>query len=201
MDGIQPRLIFWDLKIEVLHSDSNRKQKFMSERRNPSSIKASEKKQSDTKNFLELWHVDFVSSNAKYPHEGTKLYIFVDNEAVIKMIMKGRSPNFRNVFRTDRVAHDSLFDRIILDPKIRIRYADILTKVHFTRDEWNHLPCLFDISLVSSESWIESISQNRSEGMAKRQQEGDYDERVVAKSKPVRNLVSRSCAVPWTTPS
>ena len=37
--------------------------------------------------------------------------------------------------------------------------------------------------------------------MAKRQQEGDYDERVVAKSKPVRNMVSRSCAVPSTTPS
>ena len=44
-------------------------------------------------------------------------------------------------------------------------------------------------------------SQNRSKGMAERQQEGDYDERVVAKSKPVRNLVSRSCAVPSTTPS
>ena len=29
--------------------------------------------------------------------------------------------------------------------------------------------------------------------MAKRQQEGGYDEIVVAKSKPVRNLVSRSC--------
>ena len=32
-----------------------------------------------------------------------------------------------------------------------------------------------------------------------RQQEGDYDERVVAKSKPVRNLVSRSHAEPSTT--
>ena len=37
--------------------------------------------------------------------------------------------------------------------------------------------------------------------MAKRQQECDYDERVIAKSKPARNLVSRSCAGPPTTPS
>ena len=35
--------------------------------------------------------------------------------------------------------------------------------------------------------------------MAKRQQEGDYDEGVVAKSKSVRNLVSRSSAGPSTT--
>ena len=65
----------------------------------------------------------------------------------------------------------------------------------------NHLLCLFNISLFSSQSCIESFSQNRSDGMAKRQKEGDYDERVVAKSKPVRNLLSWSCAGPSTTPS
>ena len=79
---------------------------------------------------------------AKCSHEGTKLYIFEDNEAVIKIIIKGRSPNLRHVSKTHRVALDWLFDRINLDPKIRIRYvdsknqlADILTKGHFTRDE------------------------------------------------------------------
>ena len=52
-----------------------------------------------------------------------------------------------------RVALDWLFDRINLDPKIQIRYvgtkhqiADILTKGHFIRDEWNDLLCLFNIS-------------------------------------------------------
>ena len=121
------------------------------------------------------------------------------------MITKGRSPNLRHVSRTRRVALDWLFDRINLDPKIRIRYvnsknqfADILTIGHFTRDELNHLLCLFTFS---SQSCCEVSSQNVSEAMAKRQQEGDYDERVVAKSKPVRNLVSRSCAGPSTTPS
>ena len=77
------------------------------------------KKQSD-----DLSQVDFVSSNAKCSHEGTKLHIFEDSEAVIKMIMKGRSPNLRHVSRTHRVALDWLFDRINLDPKIQIRYVD-----------------------------------------------------------------------------
>ena len=40
----------------------------------------------------------------------------------------------------------------------------------------------FNISLCSF--------QKCSEIMAKRQQEGDYEERVVAKSKPARNVVS-----------
>ena len=60
-----PALDLWDLIIEVLHSDSNRKQKLKPERRNPSSDKASVKKQSDTQNSLDISQVDFVSSNAK----------------------------------------------------------------------------------------------------------------------------------------
>ena len=52
------------------------------------------------------------------------LYVFEDNEAVIKMIMKGRSPTMRHVSRTHRVALDWLFDRIYLDTKIQIKYID-----------------------------------------------------------------------------
>ena len=83
--------------------------------------------------------------------------MFEDNEAVIKMIMKGRSPTMRHVSRTHRVALDWLFDRINLGPKIQIKYidtknqlADILTKKNFTRDEWNHLLTLFNSSHFSS---------------------------------------------------
>ena len=47
------------------------------------------------------------------------------NEAVIKMIIKGRSPTMRHVSRTHRVALDWLFDRINLDPKnSKIRHID-----------------------------------------------------------------------------
>ena len=112
------------------------------------------------------------------------LKIFEDNEAVIKMIIKGRSPAMRHVSRTHRVALDCLFDRINLGPKIQIKYidtknqlADILTKGNFTRDEWNHLLCSFNISHFSS--------INKCKAMSKRTQE------VTAKSKPMTNLVSR----------
>ena len=96
----------------------------------------------------------------------------------------------RHVSRTHRVALDWLFDRINLDPKIQITYidtenqfADILTKENFTRDEWNHLLCLFNISHFSS--------INNLEAMSKRTQEDAGEERVTAKSKPMMNLVSR----------
>ena len=104
-----------------------------------------------------------------------------DNEAVIKMIIKGRSPTMRHVSRTHRVALDWLFDRINLDPKIQIKYidtknhlADILTKGNFTRYEWNHLFCLFNISHFSS--------INNLEAMSKRTQEDAGEERVEWKS-------------------
>ena len=96
----------------------------------------------------------------------------------------------RHVSRTSRVALDWLFDRINLDPKIQIKYidtknqlADILTKGNFTRDEWNHLLCVFNISHFSS--------TNCSEMMSKRTQKDSSEERVTAKSKPMMNLVSR----------
>ena len=96
----------------------------------------------------------------------------------------------RHVSRTHRVALDWLFDRINLDPKIQIKYidtknqlADILTKGNFTRDEWNHLLCLFNISHFSS--------INNLEAMSKRTPEDAGEERVTAKSKPMMNLVSR----------
>ena len=96
---------------------------------------------------------DQVPSNAHLSEKKSQLYSFEDNEAVIKMIIKGRSPTMRHVSGTHRVALDWLLDRINLDPKIQIKYlesnnqiADIETKGSFTRDEWNHLLHLFDIT-------------------------------------------------------
>ena len=137
--------------------------------------------------------IDLVPSNVQSSRQEALLYVFEDNEAVIKMIIKGRSPSMRHVSRTHRVALDWLFDRINLDPKIQIKYidtknqlADILTKGNFTRDAWNHLLCLFNISHF--------ISSNCLEVMSKRTQEDAGEDRVTAKSKPMMNLVSR-CSV------
>ena len=137
-----------------------------------------------------------VSVSCRVVHSSRQealLYLFEDNEAVIKMIIKGRSPTMRHVSRTHRVALDWLFDRINLDPKIQIKYidtknqlADILTKGNFTRDEWNHLLCVFNISHFSSTDALEVMS--------KRTQEDAGGERVTAKSKPMMNLFSRYSA-------
>ena len=138
-------------------------------------------------------NVDCISSNVNSYRQKALLYVFEDNEAAIKMIIKGRSPTMRHVSRTHRVALDWLFDRINLDPKIQIKYvdtknqlADILTKGNFTRDDRNHLLCLFNISHFSSTNCLDVMS--------KRTQEDAGEERVTAKSKPMMNLVSR-CSV------
>ena len=59
-------------------------------------------------------------------------YYLEDNEAVIKMIIKGRSPTLRHVSRTHRVALDWLFDRKELDPKdtSQIRWHPKPTRWH-----------------------------------------------------------------------
>ena len=102
-------------------------------------------------------NIDYVPSNVQSSRQEALLYVFEDNEAAIRMIIKGGSPTMRHVSRTHRVALDWLFDRINPDSKIEIKYidtknqlADILTKGNFTRDEWNHLlSCLtFAISVL-----------------------------------------------------
>ena len=137
-------------------------------------------------------------------HSGSNamLYVFEDNEAVIKMIIKGRSPTMRHVSRTPRIALDWLFDRINFDSKIQIRYidtkhqlADILTKGNFTRYEWNILLHLFNISHFSSTCCAENSSLlSCPSTMAKRMQEQKEEEIIVAKSKPSAMNLSSSIA-------
>ena len=47
----------------------------------------------------DLPNVDFVPSNVNSSHHEALLYVFEDNEAVIKMILKGRSPNKETCFQ------------------------------------------------------------------------------------------------------
>ena len=141
-----------------------------------------------------LKDIDAVPSNVQSASREALLYVFEDNEAVIKMIIKGRSPTMRHVSRTHRVALDWLFDRINLDSKIQIKYidtknqlTDILTKGNFTRDEWNHLLNLFNISHFSSTACTAA--------MVKRAQQDSGEERVTAKSRPMMNLTARMPSV------
>ena len=138
--------------------------------------------------------IDAVPSNFQSARQEALLYVFEDNEGVIKMIIKGRSPTMKHVSRTHRVALDWLFDRINLDPKIRIKYidtknqlADFFTKGKFTSDEWNHLFTLFNISHFRSTAGTAA--------MAKRAQQGSGEEHVTAKSRPMMKLTERTPSV------
>ena len=64
-------------------------------------------------------NIDSVPLNIQSSRQGALLYVFEDNEAVIKMIIKGRSPTMRHISRTHGVALDWLFDRINLDKKYK----------------------------------------------------------------------------------
>ena len=160
MDGI-PALDLWDLVIETFHSSPNQinKSKDLESQGNLSRNTTFHKKiQNSTKHAdLDLNIVDHVSSDVKPSQFGAMLCIFQDNEALIKMFIKCRTPTMRHVSRTHRVALDWWFERINLDPKIRIKdvdtkhlLADVLINGNFTPDEWNNLLHLFNISNLSS---------------------------------------------------
>ena len=124
------------------------------------------------------------------------------------MIIKGRSPTMRHVSRSHRVALDWLFDRINLDQKIQIRYtdtkhqlADILTKGNFTRDEWNNLLHLFNISHFSSTCCTKNFSLISCSTVAKRIQDQKEEERVVSKSRPAAMNLSSFIATSSSTAS
>ena len=186
LDGI-PALDLWDLIVTVLHGNTYQSNQV---RGNPCTnlleVRAAPhtlQKRKKSHGMIDvLDNVDFISSNVNSSRKEAMLYVFEDNEAVIKMIIKERSPTMRHVSRTHRVALDWLFDRINLDPKIQIKYidtknqlADILTKGNFTRDEWNHLLCLFNIGHFSS--------TDCSEVMSKRTQKDSGEEKSHSKIK------------------
>ena len=182
LDGLLA-LELWDLIVSVFGNVSH-----ISDR--PGKPVNGEDKHHKSHNKIDaMKDIDAIPSNVQSARQEALLYVFEDNEAVIKMIMKGRSPTMRHVSRTHRVALDWFFDRINLDPNVQIKYidtqnqlADILTKGNFTRDEWNHLLCLFNISHFSSTNCIELMST--------RTQQDPSEERVTAKSKPMMNLVA-----------
>ena len=132
LDGL-PALELWDLIVSVFGNFSR-----VSDR---SGQPVNGKNKSHNK-IDAMKDIDSVPSNVQSASREALLYVFEDNQAVIKMIMKGRSPTVRHV----------LFDRINQDSKIQIEYidtknqlADILTNGNFTRDEWNHLLNWFNI--------------------------------------------------------
>ena len=191
LDGLLA-LELWDLIVSVFGSVSQ-----ISDRtwQPVNDVKKRQKSQGRI-NVME--NIDSVPSNVQSSRQEALLYVLEDNEAVIKMIIKGRSPTMRHVSRTHRVALEWLFDRVNLDTKIQIKYidtknqlADSFTKGNFTRDEWNHLFCLFNICHFSPAVCFAV--------MAKGSQQDSGEERVAAKSRPMMNLIARTPFVSSST--
>ena len=187
MDGL-PALELWDLIVSVFGNISR-----ISDRTGKP-VNGENKHHKSHNKIDAMQDIDSVPSNVQSARQKALLYVFEDNKAVIKMIIKGRSPSMRHVSRTHRVALDCLFDRINLDSKIQIKYidtknqlADILTKGNFTRNEWNHLLNLFNICHFGSTACTAA--------MAKRAQQESGEERVTAKSRPMVNLTARMPSV------
>ena len=111
LDGL-PTLELWYLIVSVLGNASR-----VSDRTGqPDNVHVKRNQKSQGKiNVME--NIDSAPSNVQSARQEALLYVFEDNEAVIKMIIKGRSLTMRHVSRTHRVALDWLFDRINLDSK------------------------------------------------------------------------------------
>ena len=113
LDGI-PALDFWDLIVSVLENTTQNHDGTVTPVVSSSEICSpphtiSKRKQS-RRVINDLDNVDYSPSNVQSSHQEALLYVFEDNEAAIKMIIKGRGPTMRHVSRTHRVALDWLFD-------------------------------------------------------------------------------------------
>ena len=111
----------------------------------------------DRKENISISDLDYVPHNIPKRTSTAKLIIMEDNEAVIQMCKKGRSPNMRHVSRTHRVSLDWLFERLATgrDEGIHMKWvdtlnqiADIMTKGSFTAQQWLHLCMLCQLGPV-----------------------------------------------------
>ena len=122
--------------------DQRRGQPTQRLRENPQSSLEMVRSQSFNESLVR--EVGFVPPSAVLSSGLAKLFLFEDNEAVIKMCLKGRSPALRHASRTHRVDLDWLIERIKVDLGIQMKYvgtnqqmADMLTKASFTVQRWD----------------------------------------------------------------
>ena len=119
MDGLRA-LDLWVIVIEVLRSTNNNVQP------KHTSIQETDALHSKTKRRQKvdrLSDVDNAPTNILLTMNLSCTFLSTTKQWS-KWYLKGRCPTMRHVSRTLRVALDWLFDRIYLEPKIRIKYID-----------------------------------------------------------------------------
>ena len=141
MDGV-PALDLWDIVIEVLRSANNTGQpKHNSIQETGATLHSKTKTQhvKRRQKSKQLNDVDYVPTNTHSSQGESQLYIFEDNEAVIIMIIKGRSPTTRHAkelllmgcstgcCRTRMPANSD--SEIFQDHQ---RYKDFISDIHFS---------------------------------------------------------------------
>ena len=99
LDGL-PALELWDI-VSVLGNISR-----ISDR-TEKPVNGEDKHHKSHNKIDAMKDIDSVPSNVQSARQEALLYVFEDNEAVIKMIMKGRSPTMRHVSRTHRVVRSN----------------------------------------------------------------------------------------------
>ena len=72
--------------------------------------------------LMYLSNVDFVPPSLPPLKGYGHLIVLEDNEAVIKMTIRGRPQTMRHVARTHRVDLDWILERIRTDPGVQMRY-------------------------------------------------------------------------------
>ena len=108
-----PALMLWDLAIDVFHPQPKSKV-------TPLCFKDQEamyKQRYDMFNSI-----DFVPPILPITY-GRAFFLLEDNDAVIKMVIKERSPAMWHIARTHRVDLDWLFERLNRDPAVFIKFV------------------------------------------------------------------------------
>ena len=195
MDGL-PALDLWEMLIEVLHSINNNAQPKHTSHEETGSVLDSKTETQHLKRRQKVEHlseVDDVPTNTHSSQGESQLYIFEDNEAVIKMI-------------TESCLISCWTESTCT--QIRIKYvgtknqlADILTKGSFSKNEWNHLLCLFNRMSFSMYScshfkhFLSKVSEHIVIGaMSKRGQETtSNDGSPTATARPVNLVMHGQC--------
>ena len=144
MEGLSA-LAFWDEVITVFYPDTpkNNLPKQLNAQMIDGPLIFPQPPVSDDVDYNILQMVDWVPPNLP-PHPGfARLVILEDNDAVIKLILKGRSLALRHIARVHRIDLDWLIARVREDPGIDIKFfgtkyqiAHILTKAIYTSEQW-----------------------------------------------------------------
>ena len=67
--------------------------------------------------------IDYVPPSLPISYGRAKLYILEENDAIIEMTIKERSPQMRHVARTHRFDLDWLFERLNRDPNVYLKFV------------------------------------------------------------------------------